>query len=102
MPNPVDAGPILFKDATSADLHKRLATHDVTARLARRLQAAIVQRGLPEVPADMPEFSSAVLERVRRHTHVPQLTLLEKRVSPRDGFAKYLFRGPDGAESFET
>jgi 23S rRNA (adenine2503-C2)-methyltransferase len=102
MPEPTDAAAILFKDVTSDELHQRLAAHGVSARLARRLQSAIVQRGEAAVPAKMPEVSPAVLQRVRRHTHIPRLTLLEKRVSPRDGFAKYLFRGPDGAEPFET
>ncbi len=92
----------MFKEHTAAELYERLAAHGVTERLARRLQAAIVQRGLPGVPTEMPEVSPTVLERVRLHTHIPQLTLLEKRVSPRDGFAKYLFRGPDGPEPFET
>jgi 23S rRNA (adenine2503-C2)-methyltransferase len=97
-----DDGPTLFKDLTCAGLHQRLAVHGVTERLARRLQAWIVQRGSPQVPSEMPEVSPAVLETVRRNTHIPCLTLLEKRVSPRDGFAKYLFRGPDGPEPFEA
>ena len=42
-----------------------------------------------------------MLERVRQSTHVPRLTLLEKRISPTDGFAKYLFQG-EGSEPFET
>ena len=92
----------MFKDHTAAELYEMLAPHGVTERLARRLQAAIVQRGLLEIPTNMPEVSPALLERVRRHAPIPRLTLLEKRVSPRDGFAKYLFRGPDGVEPFET
>ena len=97
-----DDGPALFKDLTCAGLHRRLAVHGVTERLARRLQATILQRGAAEVPTHLPEVSPAVLERVRRHTRIPSVTLLEKCVSPRDGFAKYLFRGPDGPEPFEA
>ena len=45
MPDHADSTPILFKDHTSTDLHARLAPLGVTARLARRLQAAVLQRG---------------------------------------------------------
>ena len=95
------ATPILFKDHTSADLHARLAPLGVTARLARRLQAAVLQRGATEAPAALTETSPRLLERVRQATRVPRLTLLEKRTSPTDGFTKYLFQG-DGAEPFEA
>ena len=94
-------GPILFKDHTAAGLLARLRSLGVTARLARRLQAAVLQRGATEAPASMPETSPRLLERVRQSTHVPRLTLLEKRISPTDGFAKYLFQG-EGSEPFET
>src|SRR5205085_9860361 len=69
--------------------------------LARRLQSAVLRRGAAEVPAALPEVSPGLLERVRRATAVPRLEVLEKAVSPRDGFAKYLFRG-DGPEPFEA
>jgi 23S rRNA (adenine2503-C2)-methyltransferase len=93
--------PILFKDHTAAGLYARLALLGVTARLARQLQAAILQRGALAAPEAMPETSPRLLERVRQVTRVPRLTLLEKRTSPTDGFTKYLFQG-DGPEPFET
>ena len=101
MHNTLPTDPILFKDHTTADLHAHLAPLGVTARLARRLQAAVLQRGATEVPAALTETSPRLLERVRQATRVPRLTLLEKRVSPTDGFAKYLFQG-DGPEPFEA
>ncbi len=58
-----------------------------------------MQRG--GIPDAMPEVPRRVLESVRRVTRIPRLTLIEKIVSPTDGFAKYLFRG-DGPETFET
>jgi 23S rRNA (adenine2503-C2)-methyltransferase len=91
---------VLFKDHTAADLHARLAPLGVTARLARRLQAVVLQKG-GEVPTALSETPRRVLEAVRAATRVPRLTLLEKQVSPTDGFAKYLFRG-DGPEPFEA
>jgi 23S rRNA (adenine2503-C2)-methyltransferase len=96
-----DTSAILFKDHTAAELHARLAPLGVTERLARRLQAAVVRRGEAEVPRALPETSPRLLERVRAATRVPRLRRLEKRVSPMDGFTKYLFRG-DGDEPFET
>jgi 23S rRNA (adenine2503-C2)-methyltransferase len=92
-------GPVLFKEHTAEDLHALLAPCGVNLRLARRLQAAVLQRG--GIPERMPEVPRRVLERVRQATRIPRLTLLEKAISPTDGFAKYLFRG-DGPEVFES
>ncbi len=89
----------LFKDHTAAGLHERLAPLGVSARLARRLQAAVLRGGA--VPDALPEVPRQVLERVRQATRVPRLDLVEKVVSPADGFAKYLFRG-NGPGPFEA
>jgi 23S rRNA (adenine2503-C2)-methyltransferase len=99
MPENTDAAPILFKDVTSFCLHDRLAPLGVDPRLARRLQAVVLRTGA--VPDAMPEVPRRLLDAIRQAAEVPRLTLLEKVVSPADGFAKYLFRG-DGAEPFET
>jgi 23S rRNA (adenine2503-C2)-methyltransferase len=99
MPDHAEAEPIRFKDLTSAGLHERLATLGVSPRLARRLQAAVLRAGA--VPASMPEVPRRLLDEVRRATEVPRLSLLEKAVSPADGFTKYLFRGA-GPEPFEA
>src|SRR5262249_18279652 len=58
-------------------------------------------RGAGEVPATLPEVSPRLLERVRQRALIPRLTLLDRSVSPVDGFTKYLFRG-DGSEAFEA
>jgi 23S rRNA (adenine2503-C2)-methyltransferase len=99
MPDELDTGPIRFKDLTSAGLHARLAPLGVSARLARRLQAAVLRTGA--IPDAMPEVSRRLLDEIRRSTEIPRLTLLEKVVSPTDGFTKYLFRGA-GPEPFEA
>src|SRR6202022_1925712 len=93
--------PIRLKDCTADELHARLAGLGVSARLARRLQAAVVRRGAAEIPTEMPEVSPRVLARVRQAAVIPRLALVEKAVSPRDGFTKYLFRG-DGPQLFEA
>ncbi|MGD9782190.1 MAG: radical SAM protein [Kiritimatiellia bacterium] len=91
--------PILLKNLTAGDLHAALAPLGVSLRLARRLQAAAVRRD--EIPKRLPEVSAALLDRIRREVWLPRLVLVDKRISARDGFAKYLFRG-EGPEPFEA
>jgi 23S rRNA (adenine2503-C2)-methyltransferase len=92
---------VRLKDCTAGELHARLASVGVSARLARRLQAAVLRDGAAEVPAAMPEVPRRVLDRVRAAAVIPRLELLDKADSPRDGFRKYLFRG-DGPAPFEA
>ena len=49
----------------------------------------------------MPEVPVRVLANVRQWTAILRLTLVDKAVSPTDGFTKYLFRG-DGPAPFES
>jgi 23S rRNA (adenine2503-C2)-methyltransferase len=93
--------PVLLKNHTADDLHVLLAGLGVTPRLARRLQSAAVRRGAEAIPAALPEVSPRVLAGVRQAAVIPKLALLDKAVSPKDGFTKYLFRG-EGPEPFET
>lgn len=90
--------PIILKDLTSDQLQAALAPSGVTPRLARQIQAAAVRRS--EWPSG-PGLSARMMDKVRRLTAIPRLTLIEKTVSPRDGFAKYLFRG-NGPDPFEA
>jgi len=90
--------PLLFKNLTSGDVHAALAPLGVTARLARQLQTAVLRRGV--LPDHLHGVSPKVLAEVRRAT-IPNLRVVGKTVSARDGFAKYLFTG-DGAEPFEA
>src|SRR5688572_477031 len=94
------ADAVRFKDHTAVTLHEALAPLGVDARLARRLQAAVMQK-VGRVPDQMPEVSRKLLDRVREATDVPCLEVVEKAVSPTDGFAKYLFRG-EGDGVFEA
>ncbi len=88
--------PLLLKNFPSAELHEKLAPLGVTARQARLLQlAAVRHEKFPEATAN--GFSARLLAEVKRVATIPHLTLVERRVSPQDGFAKYLFAGSDGA-----
>jgi 23S rRNA (adenine2503-C2)-methyltransferase len=91
--------PVCFKDHTADELYQLLAPLGVSPRLARRLQAVVLRTGA--VPAALPEVPRRLLERIRQAIAIPRLERLEKAVSPRDGFAKYLFRGA-GPEPFEA
>ena len=91
--------PILLKDLTAEQLHDRLVDVGVTLRQARQIHAAAVRRG--QLPATDQGIAAKTLREVGRLTAIPNLTVVDKRVSPQDGFTKYLFRG-DGPELFEA
>ena len=84
---------------TAEQLAERFAPLGMTLPLARRLQSSALRRGA--WPEDDTTLSARWLSEVRKHLHIPELTLLETRVSPTDGFTKHLFGSTDGAR-FET
>ena len=90
---------IIFKDLTTEQVHAGLAELGVPLRLARLLQVSAVRRG--EYPFRAAGVSRSLLARVQERSTIPHLTLVDKVVSPRDGFAKYLFRGAR-TEPFEA
>lgn len=91
--------PILLTNQTSEQLHASLASAGVSPHLARRLLASAVRRG--ELPAPGSDLTAGLRNDLLRLTEIPHLTLLQKVVSPQDGFAKYLFRG-QGSGEFEA
>ncbi len=90
---------ITFKNLRMDQVYEGLLPLGVQPRLARLLQVTAVRKG--EYPALMPGVSQRILDRVRQRTTIPHLALIDKVVSPQDGFAKYLFRGerPDAFEA---
>lgn len=92
---------LLLKDQTSVELTAALADLAPPDRLIRRLHAAAVRRGATELPRELPNTSPRLLRQLRDRVTIPQLTQLNKVVSPQDGFAKYLFRG-EGEGDFEA
>jgi 23S rRNA (adenine2503-C2)-methyltransferase len=89
----------VLKNGTAEDLYAALAPLGASPRLARRIQAAALRRD--EFPEHLPEVSPTLLGRIRQAVELPRLRMLDKQVSPVDGFAKYLFRGA-GPEPFEA
>jgi 23S rRNA (adenine2503-C2)-methyltransferase len=93
------AMPIILKDVTTGELHDHLACVGLTPRQAQQIHATVIRRGT--LPAADEGIKAPVLDEVRHRTAIPNLTLVDKMVSPQDGFAKYLFRGA-GPELFEA
>jgi 23S rRNA (adenine2503-C2)-methyltransferase len=92
---------IYLKDHTSTELARELADLALPDRLVRQLHASAVRRGARELPVELPNTSWRLLQKVRERVSIPHLTLVDKIVSPQDGFAKYLFRG-EGTGQFEA
>ncbi|MEI8376233.1 MAG: radical SAM protein [Planctomycetota bacterium] len=90
---------IIFKNLTIDQVYESLSPLGVPPRLARLLQVTAVRKG--HYPDIVPGVSGRLLDQVRQRTTIPNLTLVDKVVSPQDGFAKYLFRGerPDAFEA---
>ena len=91
--------PILLKNQTSPQLHAALAHAGVSRHLARRILAASMRRG--ELPTLGSDLSGRLRDDLLALTEIPHLTLVQKVVSPEDGFAKYLFQG-QGTGQFEA
>ena len=96
---PLTQTAITFKNLTMDQVYESLSPLGVQPRLARLLQVTAVRKG--EYPDRVPGVSGRVLDQVRQRTTIPHLTLVDKLVSPQDGFAKYLFRG-ERPEAFEA
>lgn len=92
---------ILLKDLTSDELATALADLAPPQRLIRQLHSSAVRRNATELPAEVPTVSWRLLDQIRERVAIPRLKLVNKVVSPQDGFAKYLFEG-DGPGRFET
>lgn len=92
---------LCFKDHTSAELGEQLRDLALPDGLIRKLHSAAVKRGATDIPVELPTVSPRLLAQIRERVRIPRLTLVDKVVSPQDGFAKYLFRG-EGTGEFEA
>jgi 23S rRNA (adenine2503-C2)-methyltransferase len=74
---------------------ERLQGLGLSLKGARRAMSALVNRGEGDLERvrDVPRERRAAIERA---LDVPRLEVVERRVDPADGFAKYLLRLPDG------
>jgi 23S rRNA (adenine2503-C2)-methyltransferase len=91
--------PILLKNQASDQLHASLAHAGVSSHLARRILAAAMKRG--ELPTPGSHLTARLRNDLLALTEIPHLTVVQKVVSPQDGFAKYLFQGR-GMGQFEA
>jgi 23S rRNA (adenine2503-C2)-methyltransferase len=89
-----------LRGETPASLAARWPDLPIAPVLARR----IVNRVMAEDSDDLeriPGVPGRVRDELRARTRLDRLTVQDRRVSPYDGFAKYLLRSPDGSV-FET
>ncbi len=94
--------PMLLKNHTTEELTELTASWGLRPRVLRQLQSLGLKRGAPELPAAaMDGVARKDWSRILAEVQIPHLTVLEKVVSPFDGFAKYLFKGA-GVEAFEA
>jgi 23S rRNA (adenine2503-C2)-methyltransferase len=92
---------LILKDQTTEELAALAAPLGGTPRVARQMQAHVLKRRAAELPETLDGLKRATWAAIRAAARVPHLELVEKAISPYDGFAKYLFRG-DGPEVFEA
>jgi 23S rRNA (adenine2503-C2)-methyltransferase len=91
--------PVFLNGLTSAEIHEALADAGATPGMARRIQRlALRDAKFPEHGKGIP---SALLKRLSAEAAIPRLEVVDKVVSPSDGFTKYLFRS-DGSQPFEA
>jgi 23S rRNA (adenine2503-C2)-methyltransferase len=84
---------------TGDEAEEELAGLGIPARAARLIRMAAIRKGC--VPDRIPGVATRLLDLVRANVRIPRLTLVQKRTSAVDGFAKYLFRG-EGPDCFEA
>lgn len=74
----------------------------ITPRMARQIQTLVFKHGHQVLPETSPkDFGHAKWKTVLQNVQIPHLNLMEKKISPFDGFARYLFSGADG-QGFEA
>lgn len=89
---------MLLKNHTTKELTELTADWGLKPRVLRQLQSVCLKRGAAELPREALEgVKRRDWERILSSVEIPHLTVLEKVVSPFDGFAKYLFKGVDDA-----
>lgn len=92
---------MLLKDQTTDELQASAAAYGGTPRIARQMQSLVFKRGITAWPEELQGLKRTVWKAIRDAARIPHLEVIEKAVSPTDGFAKYLFRG-NGPEVFEA
>lgn len=90
---------IQLKNHTLDELLAHLAPAGVPLLMAKKLQSAAIRED--RWLSGGAGLSPRLLAHVRSIAEIPRLALLEKVVSPIDGFARYVFRG-EGPEPFEA
>jgi 23S rRNA (adenine2503-C2)-methyltransferase len=81
---------------TTDELSRFTESLGMGARIARQMQGLAMKRrnrALPELPPE--DFGKKNWAALREQVSVPNLEIVDRVVSPEDGFARYVFRGKD-------
>ena len=88
---------MLLKDHCTDELAAYTSTWGLQPTVVRRLQSLALKQRASQLPPLLDGVARQKWERILSEFSIPHLTLLEKAISPTDGFAKYLFYGEDSA-----
>lgn len=86
---------MLLKDSCTDELAAHTATWGLQPQVVRRLQSLALKQRVTNLPMSLDGVARHKWDRILGEFTIPHLKLLEKVVSPTDGFAKYLFSGED-------
>lgn len=86
---------LLLKNQTAGAWQPALAPQGISLHHARMVQAAVLRTG--KLPEARHGLSARTLAAIAQATRIPGLTRLARQISPRDGFARYLFQGAGDA-----
>lgn len=82
---------IILKNLTTQELYDQIKPFGASLYLARKIQSAALCRN--EWLKSGPDISERILARVRKVGILPQLKILQRVESPKDGFVRYVFEG---------
>lgn len=88
---------MLLKDHSTDELINLTADWGLQPRAVRRMQALALKNNAATLPDRLDGVALHKWQRVRSSFAIPHLDVIEKAISPTDGFAKYLFKGADDA-----
>jgi 23S rRNA m2A2503 methyltransferase len=88
--------PLILRDLDWSAMRQALAEYGVGERVARKVFARVHAKWATSLD-DLEQLPAEVRQALARETRFPDLEIVERRRA-NDGFVKYLFRLPDGAQ----
>lgn len=88
---------MFLKNHSTDELASFTADWGLQPQVVRRMQAIALKNRAESLPERLDGVARHKWERIRASFAIPHLEIIEKAISPTDGFAKYLFKGADDA-----